>query len=165
ASYSRVRATAPGMPEFRSLGDMYSAVGQQIFGSPLDGAGKVMGLAPYGTPTIPADAFYRITPCGFEFQDAVRCRFAHDERWPSHQQEYRDLAASVQHALELALLHLSTRLRDTDPHLCYAGGVALNSVANNRIVNEVGFRDVFIMPAAEDSGTAIGAAYYGLWQL
>jgi carbamoyltransferase len=50
-------------------------------------------------------------------------------------------------------------------HLAYAGGVALNSVANNRIVNEIGFEDVFIMPAAEDSGTSIGAAYYGLWQL
>jgi carbamoyltransferase len=50
-------------------------------------------------------------------------------------------------------------------HLCYAGGVALNSVANERILRESGFKNVFIMPAAEDSGTAIGAAYYGLWQL
>ncbi len=165
ASYPSAQATAPGMPEFRSLGDMYGAVGQQIFGSPLDGAGKVMGLAPYGTPTIPVEAFYRITPLGLEFQDAVRCCFAHDERWPSHKQEYGDLAASVQRALEVALLHLCARLRDTNSNLCYAGGVALNSVANNRIVNEAGFRDVFIMPAAEDSGTAIGAAYYGLWQL
>ena len=49
--------------------------------------------------------------------------------------------------------------------LCYTGGVALNSVTNERIIREVGFKDVFIMPAAEDSGNAIGAAYYALWQL
>src|SRR5262249_6412991 len=48
---------------------------------------------------------------------------------------------------------------------CYAGGVALNSVANERIIRESGYRRVFITPAAEDSGPAIGAAYYGLWRL
>src|SRR6185295_15627138 len=50
-------------------------------------------------------------------------------------------------------------------NLCYAGGVALNSVANERIIRESGFKNVYIMPAAEDSGTSIGAAYYGLWRL
>ena len=43
----------------------------------------------------------------------------------------------------------------------YAGGVALNSVANERIIRESGFKNVYIMAAAEDSGTAIGAAYHG----
>jgi carbamoyltransferase len=43
--------------------------------------------------------------------------------------------------------------------------VALNSVANERIIRESGFENVYIMPAAEDSGTAIGAAYHGLWHL
>jgi carbamoyltransferase len=50
-------------------------------------------------------------------------------------------------------------------NLCYAGGVALNSVVNERIIRESGFKNVYIMAAAEDSGTAIGAAYHGLWQL
>ena len=50
-------------------------------------------------------------------------------------------------------------------NLCYAGGVALNSVANERIIRESRYRNVYIMPAAEDSGTAIGAAYHGLWLL
>jgi carbamoyltransferase len=49
--------------------------------------------------------------------------------------------------------------------LCYAGGVALNSVANERLVRDGGFEHVYIMPAAEDSGTAIGAAYNALWQI
>jgi carbamoyltransferase len=73
----------------------------------------------------------------------------------------------VQHALEDALLYLVRHIRElcSSDNLCYAGGVALNSVANERIIRESGFRNVYIMPAAEDSGTAIGAAYHGLWQL
>jgi len=50
-------------------------------------------------------------------------------------------------------------------NLCYAGGVALNSLANERIFSKSHFEDVYIMPAAEDSGPAIGAAYYGHWLL
>jgi len=45
--------------------------------------------------------------------------------------------------------------------LCLAGGVALNGIANERVIREGGFEDVFIVPAAEDSGTALGAAYWG----
>jgi carbamoyltransferase len=73
----------------------------------------------------------------------------------------------VQKAIEEGVLVLCERLRRkcADLHVCYAGGVALNSVANERIVREAGFEDLFIMPAAEDSGTALGAAYYALWQL
>src|SRR6185503_16044718 len=74
---------------------------------------------------------------------------------------------SVQAALEEALIYLVQHIREmcSSGNLCYAGGVALNSVANERIIRESGFKNVYIMPAAEDSGTAIGAAYHGLWQL
>jgi carbamoyltransferase len=77
------------------------------------------------------------------------------------------LAASVQAALEDALLYLGQRLRElcASKNLCYAGGVALNSVANERLIRESGYESVYIIPAAEDSGAAIGAAYYGLWQI
>jgi len=165
ASYPKAGSSTPGLPEFQTLGDMYGAVGRQIFGSFFEGPGKVMGLAPYGTPTIPVEEFLRITDGGFEFQSGVRHRFPHDEHWPAHQETYRDLAASVQRALEEAMLYLAHRVRKLADNLCYAGGVALNSVANERIVREAGFRSVYIMPAAEDSGTAFGAAYYGLWRL
>ncbi len=165
SSYLKAPSQRSGMAEFQSLGDMYGFVGKQIFGSFFEGPGKVMGLAPYGKPVIPAEEFLRITPRGFEFQDAVRRRFPHDEHWPARREEYADLAASVQNALETAVLSLAARMRRVHEDLGYAGGVALNSVANERIVRECGLRDVFIMPAAEDSGTAIGAAYYGLWQL
>src|SRR5258708_17337152 len=170
ASYVKNPPKLEGLEEFQSFGDMYGFIGKQMFGGAtqgfdLEGAGKVMGLAPYGRPVIPIEDFYRVTPRGFEFHDAIRQRFRHNDRWPAREREYSDLAASVQRALEEAVLLLCKRLRQANENLCYAGGVALNSVANERIVREAGFRDVFIMPAAEESGTAIGAAYYGFWQL
>lgn len=155
------------MPLFRSLGGMYSAVAKQIFGDIME-AGKVMGLAPYGRPTTPARDFLVIEDDGrLVFQDAVPERYAHDEHWPQRQEEYQNLAASTQAALEEAIMYLVEHLHRLCPsdNLCYAGGVALNSVMNERIIRESPFRNSYFMPAAEDSGTAIGAAYYGLWHL
>lgn len=155
-----------GMPSFGSLGGMFSAVAAQIFAGPME-AGKVMGLAPYGRPLLPTEAFFDISNEGFKFLDSVPAMFGHDERWPACADEYKALAASVQHALEDAVLYLTNHLKELCPsqNLCYAGGVALNSVTNERIIREAGFENVYIPAAAEDSGPAIGAAYYGLWQL
>ena len=154
------------MPGFGSLGGIFSAAAQQIFGDAMD-AGKVMGLAPYGTPTIAPEEFFEIRDGRFVFLDDVPGRFTNDERWPNNRREYENLACSVQNALEHALLYLVGRVRDLTPsrNLVYAGGVALNSVANERIIRETDFDDVYIIPPAEDSGPAIGAAYHGLWQL
>jgi carbamoyltransferase len=156
-----------GMQHFGSLGGMYGAVAEQIFGDPLDGAGKVMGLAPFGTPSIAVAEFFEVDGDRFRFKAEVPRRFQFNARWPEHQEQYNDLAASVQRALEEALLLLANRLRTLsgERRLCYAGGVALNSVANERLVKAAIFDEIFFMPAAEDSGTAIGAAYFGLWQL
>ena len=154
------------MPSFGSLGGMFSATAQQIFGEPSE-AGKVMGLAPYRQAAFPTSDFFDIANGRFQFKDTVPLRFRFNERWPNHLEEYAVLAASVQSALEDALLYLVKHLRELcrSDNLCYAGGVALNSVANERIIRESGFKNVYIMAAAEDSGTAIGAAYHGLWQL
>lgn len=155
-----------GMPKFGSLGGMYSAAATQIFGSVLE-AGKIMGLAPYGSPEIPCNKFFSIEDGRFIFHDNVPKRFRHNDRWPLRQKEYSDLASSTQAALEEAVLYLVARLYELCPseNLCYAGGVALNSVTNERIIRESPFKNVYIIPAAEDCGAAIGAAYYGLWQL
>jgi carbamoyltransferase len=154
------------MATFGSLGGIFSAAAEQIFGEAAE-AGKVMGLAPYGKPLFPTSEFFDITNGRFHFKDTVPLRFRHAERWPNRKDEYEALAASVQSALEDALLYLMKHLRELcrSDNLCYAGGVALNSVANERIIRESGFRNIYIMAAAEDSGTAIGAAYHGLWQL
>jgi carbamoyltransferase len=155
------------MPRFASLGGMFSAVAWQIFGSLME-AGKVMGLAPYGRPVAPVDEFYVLQDGSFEFQDRVPARYDHSRHWPEHQTEYENLAASTQAALEAALSYLIERLRHLAAcdNLCYAGGVALNSVANEKIiVRRSEFKDFYIIPAAEDNGPAVGAAFYGLWQL
>jgi carbamoyltransferase len=75
---------------------------------------------------------------------------------------YADVAASLQAVLEEAYLHVLGTLweRTKIPNLCLAGGVALNAVANGRILPETPFEDLYVQPAAGDSGTAIGAAFY-----
>ena len=77
-------------------------------------------------------------------------------------QYYADVAASIQSVTEDILLKMTRYLcRQTGKKaLCMAGGVALNSVANGRILRESGFEDLFIQPAAGDSGGAVGAALY-----
>jgi carbamoyltransferase len=154
------------MPSFGSLGGMFSAAAQQIFGEASE-AGKVMGLAPYGRAEFAASDFFDVVNGRFHFKETVPRQFRYHERWPNRASEYEALAGSVQAALEEALLYLVQHVRELcgSENLCYAGGVALNSVANERIIRESGFKSVYIMPAAEDSGTSIGAAYYGLWQL
>lgn len=155
-----------GMPRFRSLGGMYSAVATQIFGDPMD-AGKVMGLAPLGTATVPVDELFTLDGGRFRFRDEVPSRYRHNRRWPECREEYQNLARSVQEALETAILALVDRLLELSPsrRLCYAGGVALNCVTNERLFRETPYRELYIPAAAEDSGTAIGAAYWGLWHL
>jgi carbamoyltransferase len=157
--------SAGGLTPWFSLGDIFACASMQIFG---DGSepGKVMGLAPYGSPSIPARAFFEIEGGTFRFVHDPCGEFDFVDRWPKREAEYTRLAASAQAALEEAVLYLVRRLRAKCPveRLCYAGGVALNGIVNERILREGGFREVYIMPAAEDSGTAVGAAYYGAWQ-
>ena len=77
---------------------------------------------------------------------------------------YENVAAALQLRLEEAILHLARGLqrRTGLKKLCMAGGVALNSVANGRILHETDFEEIFIQPAASDDGTSLGGAYF-LW--
>jgi carbamoyltransferase len=84
------------------------------------------------------------------------------ERGAEMTEHYEDVAAALQKRLEEVYLHLVDRLRARTGamNLCLAGGVALNAVANGRIRPETGFDGLYVQPAAGDSGTAVGAAYY-----
>jgi len=75
---------------------------------------------------------------------------------------YADIAASIQRVTEDTLLKMAryAHARTGSRRLCMAGGVALNSVANGRIARETPFEQIFIQPAAGDSGGALGAALY-----
>ncbi|MBV9759988.1 MAG: hypothetical protein JO340_05445 [Acidobacteriaceae bacterium] len=158
--------TEQGMPHFTSIGTMYSAIAVQIFGDPME-AGKVMGLAPYGVPNIPVEEFFQIGDGVLHFTCAVANRFLSNDRYPKLLREYCDLAASVQNALEVAVLWSVNQARGLSGsrNLALAGGVALNSVVNEKIVRTGHFEEVYIIPPAEDSGTALGAAMIGLWHL
>ncbi len=79
-------------------------------------------------------------------------------------QHHRDIAASLQQCLEIYFFRLLNHLHQYSgsTNLCLAGGVAYNSVANGLIRSNTPFREIFIQPAAGDSGTALGVAYY-IW--
>jgi carbamoyltransferase len=78
------------------------------------------------------------------------------------EQRHLDVAAAFQRQLEECMLKMARLLheRTLEDYLVIAGGVTLNSVANGRLVRESGFKDLYVMPAAGDNGTAIGAAFY-----
>lgn len=149
---------------FPSLGHMFSVASQYIFGKWVD-AGKTMGLAPYGdSNTIPFQIITR-TDQGLAIDVDWILKFPKPTYdLPVHEVKLkRDMAAKVQAELEDALLYLVKRAYDATQcsNLCLSGGVALNSVANGRIIREGPFHNIFITPAANDGGIAIGAALYG----
>jgi carbamoyltransferase len=96
-------------------------------------------------------------PFGSASEDQDGCLTLSDE-----DMRYADIAASIQTVFEEILIKMTTQLRADvgASSLCLAGGVALNSVANSRILKESGFDRLYIQPAAGDSGGALGAAYH-----
>lgn len=152
---------------YGSLGGLFNAAGLRIF-EDVHAAGKVMGLAPFGRPRFRLDDLVGVGPDGplwFLGPDRSPQAFATRVRpWPEDSVEHEDTAFACQAAFERAVLELARRLRrrSGQSRLCYAGGAALNGVANERIVRSRLFDDLYVMPAAEDSGCAIGAAYYAL---
>ncbi|GAA1042753.1 carbamoyltransferase [Streptomyces murinus] len=163
-----------------SLGMLYSAF-TYFCGFKVDsGEYKLMGLAPYGTPRyaplirqrlidVKPDGSFRLDLRYFTFQygrtmvgRAFEELFDGPRRAPEGPLTERefDLAASVQQVTEEVLLRLArTALRRTgERRLCLAGGVALNCVANGRLLADGGCEQIWVQPAAGDAGGALGAA-------
>jgi carbamoyltransferase len=155
-----------------SLGLLYEGLTEHLGFTRSSDEYKVMAMGSYGEPRFADYLRERVFACGdggFRTERIDWTELAHPR--PSTPPEgaaafarpeplYADLACSVQLVVEEVLLDLVAWLRDrvdTD-RLCLAGGVALNCVANTRIHAESGFRDVWVQPAAGDSGTALGAA-------
>jgi len=164
-----------------SLGLLYSAFTYYLGFKVNSGEYKLMGLAPYGKPTsakiikehlidIKADGSFRLNLEYFDYCTGLRMtnqRFADlfggPARTPEHVPTQRDmdLAASIQTVTEEVVVKLARQLQqDTGlDSLCLAGGVALNCVANGRLLREGIFKHLWIQPAAGDAGGALGAAY------
>ncbi|MEO7386234.1 MAG: carbamoyltransferase [Gammaproteobacteria bacterium] len=163
-----------------SLGLLYSAFTYFSGFKVNSGEYKLMGLAPYGRPIYESvirdkildlkdDGTFRLDMQYFNYctgltmtNDRFAQLFGGPRRQPetSVTQREMDLAASIQAVTEDVVLRLARTLhRETgEENLCLAGGVALNCVANGRVVRESPFKRVWIQPAAGDAGGALGAA-------
>lgn len=163
-----------------SLGLLYSAFTYYCGFQVNSGEYKLMGLAPYGTPRferlilerlldLHSDGSFQLHRSFFNYEAGLTMisrkfeeLFGAPARSPDEPltDHFRDVAASIQKVTEEALLRSARHLqRETaEKRLCMAGGVALNCVANGRILRETDFEEIWIQPAAGDSGGAIGAA-------
>ena len=170
-----------------SLGMLYSTFTAYLGFAVNEDEYKVMGLAAYGRPTMTDKVrkLIRRTPDGafvldmdyFEYQTTAARSYSPrlvdlfgPPRNPyepidietAEGQRFADCASSVQRVLEDTLVDMTRALhRETGlPDLCLAGGVALNGIANARILAESGFERVFVPSAPGDAGCALGAALY-----
>ncbi len=149
-----------------SLGLLYENVTEHLGFLRSSDEYKVMALASYGAPRFLDElraAVYTTGDGGFhtdpvDWQSLVKRRSETEEWTPDH----ADLAASVQHRLEEVLFELTGWLHDRTGNrvLTLAGGVALNCVANTRLFDEGPYDEIWVQPAAGDSGTALGGALH-----
>lgn len=168
-----------------SLGLLYSAFTQYLGFRVNSGEYKVMGLAPYGQPhfadlikdklvRVEEDGSFRLDMRYFAFATELtmtaprfHALFGQPPRQPEAmiEQFHKDVACSIQKVTEDIMLRLARKLREEtgETRLCLAGGVALNSVANGRLLNAGIFDEIWLQPAAGDAGSAIGAALCGLY--
>ncbi len=166
-----------------SLGLLYSAVTYYIGFKVNSGEYKVMGLAPYGEPRfaklmleklvdLKEDGSFQLDQSYFNYgvgltmtNDRFAALFGEPVRKPEQllTQFHMDMAASVQAVTEEIVLRLarSVRAETGMNNLCLAGGVALNCVANGKLLREGIFDGLWIQPAAGDAGGALGAALAG----
>ncbi|MBK8066918.1 MAG: carbamoyltransferase [Rhodanobacteraceae bacterium] len=163
-----------------SLGLLYSAFTTYCGFRVNSGEYKLMGLAPYGEPKyarqirerlvdIKDDGSFRLDLGYFDYCTGLtmtnarfHALFGGPPRAPEAAIEPRhlDLAASIQQVTEDIVMRLATSLRREtgERNLCLAGGVALNCVANGKLLRAAGFDAIWIQPAAGDAGGALGAA-------
>jgi len=170
-----------------SLGLLYSAFTYYTGFKVNSGEYKLMGLAPYGTPIysdkiinnlidIKEDGTFRLDQKYFNYTTGLTMTnkkfdslFNQSRRDPATQeitQFHMDIAASIQKVTEDIMIKLARSLKDefNKPNLCLAGGVALNCVANGKILKEKIFENIWVQPAAGDAGGSLGAAL-ALWHI
>ncbi len=169
-----------------SLGLLYSAFTYYTGFKVNSGEYKLMGLAPYGTPIyenkikelidIKEDGSFRLNQKYFNYATGLTMTnenfnnlFGQKPRNPQNEkltQFHMDIAASIQKVTEQIMIKLAKAIRREYgiKNLCLAGGVALNCVANGKILKEKIFENIWIQPAAGDAGGSLGAAL-ALWHI
>ena len=170
-----------------SLGLLYSAFTYYTGFKVNSGEYKLMGLAPYGKPIyqkeivehlidIKEDGTFHMDQSFFNYATGLTMTnnkfhklFGQEPRDPKKDritQFHMDVASSIQKVTEDIMIKLATSLKEEFnlPNLCLAGGVALNCVANGKILKEKIFDNIWVQPAAGDSGGSLGAAL-ALWYI
>ena len=170
-----------------SLGLLYSAFTYYTGFKVNSGEYKLMGLAPYGEPKykklitdnlidIKEDGSFKLDQSYFEYSTGLKMTskrfsklFGNKTRNPEKEkltQFHMDIASSIQEVTEDVMLRITNSLASeyNIKNLCLAGGVALNCVANGKILQNGKFQNIWIQPAAGDAGGSLGAAL-GLWYL
>jgi len=167
-----------------SLGLLYSAFTQYCGFRVNSGEYKLMGLAPFGEPKfadliyehlidLKDDGSFRMDMSYFDYTaglSMISTKFENLFGEPRRQAEseisehYMDIAASVQAVTEEIMVRCARHIRETTGmnKLCLAGGVALNCVGNGRILREGIFDDIWVQPASNDAGGALGVAQF-IW--
>ena len=170
-----------------SLGLLYSAFTYYTGFKVNSGEYKVMGLAPYGQPKyvstimehvidVKEDGSYRLNMEYFDFHRGLKMTskkfddlFGGPPRQPETEitQKEMDLARSLQDVVDEVVVRIGRHIRKTtgQKNLCLAGGVALNCVANGKLVRENIFDQVWIQPASGDAGGSLGAALFAWHEL
>jgi carbamoyltransferase len=165
-----------------SLGSLYETATQFCGFKPNYDEGKTMGLAPMGNPevfkkevekliAVDGEGRLKVDLTYFNYQYLIKERYsdkflkifgAPRTGNGEFKDNHMNLAAAVQRVLEDRVIEMCMFLHNKtkSDYLVISGGVSLNSVMNGRIIRETPFKDVYVMPAAGDNGTAIGAAYY-----
>lgn len=164
-----------------SLGLLYSAFTYYLGFKVNSAEYKVMGLAPYGEPKyidevyklidVKDDGSFHLNMKYFSYEHGLKMTnkrfnklFGAPPRKPETKPTQRDfdIARSLQYVLEEIILKITSHIKNETgkENLCMAGGVALNCVANGRILRDSPFNNIFIQPAAGDAGGAVGAALY-----
>jgi carbamoyltransferase len=163
-----------------SLGLLYSAFTYYTGFRVNSGEYKLMGLAPYGEPKyvakifehlidVKADGSFRLNLDYFDYCAGLTMTnrrfdglFGMPARKPSEllTQQHMDIAASIQAVLEEVVLRLTRSVAEETgvANLCMAGGVALNCVANGKVLRDGRFKGLWVQPASGDAGGALGAA-------
>lgn len=169
-----------------SLGLLYSAFTYFTGFRVNSGEYKVMGLAPYGRPIfkdiilkelidLKEDGSFKMNMDYFDYCAGLKMTngnfdklFNGPPRKPESKltQREMDIARSVQEVTEEAVLRIGKHIRKEtgQKYLCLAGGVALNCVANGKLLREGIFEDIWIQPAAGDAGAALGAAVFAWYK-
>jgi len=168
-----------------SLGLLYSAFTYYTGFKVNSGEYKIMGLAPYGEPRyvdtilehlidLKADGSFRLDMSYFDYCTGLTMTspkfhqlFGGPPRKPEERltQREMDLTASIQAVTEAVVLRLARSIAEETglKNLCLAGGVALNCVANGKLLRDGSFENIWIQPAAGDAGGALGAALAGYY--